>query len=605
MFGLRQRLALGLGGMLLLLIVTGAISLLLLTNYSGTVNRIFRENYNSVVFGQAMKDAVDQALDDLNADLPGATHPLADQAQASFEVNFAKEAGNITVAGEREAVADLQAHWQSFLVAYRAARRQDLSVAERQDRYRAVVLPAGQAVKTAAQRIIDLNLQNIVSTDGTIRHDAEQARRLMVVLVGAGMILAVVCIALFTRSLLGPLRTLTRSAREIEQGNLDLVVAVPTRDELGQLAEAFNAMAVRLRRDQRSDRQRLVRAERTTLLALDSLPDAVATITTDGTVDLANQTAQRLFRLRPGVRLDAVDHPGLLACWRHVVASGQPVHPQGYETAIHIEDGDERFFLPHALPIKESDGQSIGVTLVLADITSLRHLDEMKSNLLAVVSHELKTPLTGLRMATHLLLDEKIGSLSTKQLDLALSARDDANRLHTIIEGLLDIGRLESGRALLDLQALDPRTLVDEAIAEVATAFRDQGIGLAAELPATLPRVLADRVRIAHVFSNLLGNALKYTPRGGHVRVAAQIHGETVEFQVLDIGCGIPLEHRVRIFERFYRLPGQTIVGAGLGLAIAKEVVQAHGGRIWLADQTGPGSTFVFSLTVAPDPAGA
>jgi NtrC-family two-component system sensor histidine kinase KinB len=271
----------------------------------------------------------------------------------------------------------------------------------------------------------------------------------------------------------------------------------------------------------------------------------------------------------------------------------------GSETAIQVFDGGERFFLPHALPIKESDGQSIGVTLVLADVTALRRLDEMKSNLLAVVSHELRTPLTALRMATHLLVEEKLGPLTPKQVDLAMTARDEAGRLHTIVEGLLNISRLESGRALLDLKPEEPQGLVDEAIAAVATAYRDQGVALDANLPGDLPRVQADRVRIAHVFANLLGNALKYTPRGGQVRITAQRRQDMVEFQVADSGCGIPAEHRLSIFERFYRIPGQTIAGAGLGLAIAKEIVQAHGGVIWLAEQDTPGSAFCFSLPVA------
>ncbi len=598
MFGLRQKMILGLGGMVALLVVTGGIGLYLLLRYSGTVDRIFQENYNSVVYGQVMKDAVDQMLDSARPDpsTPGAT---ADQALGRFEDNLRRETGNITVPGEQVAVTTLTTHWNAFRAAYQDSRQSGLPEDDRRTRFRAILAQAGQVVKGDAQRIIDLNLQNILSEDGEIRHDAAQSRNLMIVIVCAGVALAVIFNVVFARSLLGPLRTLTRSAREIEHGNLDLVVAVSTTDEIGQLGEAFNAMAGRLRRSRRSDRQKIIRAERTTQIALDSLPDAVATITGDGAVDLANQAAQRLFHLRPGVRLEALEHGRLVDCWRQAVTSGQPVVAHGYETAIQIFDGGERFFLPHALPIKEIDGQSIGVTLVLADITGLRRLDEMKSNLLAVVSHELRTPLTALRMATHLLVEEKQGPLTAKQLDLAMTAREEANRLHTIVEGLLNISRLESGRAMLDLKPEEPQVLVDEAIAAVTTAYRDQGIALDSNLPGDLPQVQADRVRIAHVFANLLGNALKYTPRGGQVRITATRLDDMVEFQVADSGCGIPAEHRLSIFERFYRIPGQATVGAGLGLAIAKEIVQAHGGVIWLADQDTPGSTFCFRLPKA------
>jgi NtrC-family two-component system sensor histidine kinase KinB len=598
MFGLRLKMVLGLGGMVALLLITGGTGVYLLMHYSGTVDRIFRENYNSVVYGQVMKDAVDQMLDSAR---PDSSTPVtvADQALARFDDNLRRETDNITVPGEREGVTTLTSNWEAFRTAFQGLRQEGLPEDDRRSRYRTIVAPTGQKVKDAAQRIIDLNLENILSEDGEIRHDAAQSRNLMIIIVCIGVGMAVVFNAFFARSLLGPLRTLTRSAREIEHGNLDLVVAVSTTDEIGQLGEAFNAMAGRLRRTRLSDRQKIIRAEHTTQIALDSLPDAVATITSDGAVDLANQTAQRLFHLRPGVRLEALDNLRLLECWRQAVTGGPPVLAHGYETAIQVFDDGERFFLPHALPIKESDGQSIGVTLVLADITGLRRLDEMKSNLLAVVSHELRTPLTSLRMATHLLLDEKLGSLTTKQLELAVTARDDANRLHTIVEGLLNISRLESGRALLDLQPVDPQVLVDEAITAVGPAYRDAGIVLDISIPGDLPQVHADRVRIAHVFANLLGNALKYTPHGGKVHVTAYRRDETVVFQVADNGCGIPVQHRMSIFERFYRIPGQAIVGAGLGLAIAKEIVQAHGGVLWLAEQNTPGSTFCFSLPVA------
>ena len=585
MSGLRMKFVLGLGGLLALLLLTGGMGLYLLARSDGVVERVLRENYASVAYGQTLKDAIDQ--------LDGSTGDAADAAILRFTEALRREAANVTLPGEREAVADLTLRWDRYLAAFN-----DLAAggADQEARRQTLVRPAGLAVKAAAQRIIDLNLDSILSADGEIRRNGAHATRLMALLVGGGALLAVVCTVLFTRAVLGPLRSLTRSAQEIGRGNLDLVVAAPGDDEIGQLAAAFNAMAGHLREARRSDRQSLIRAQHTTQLALDSLPDAVATVTAHGLVDIANHTAQRLFHLRPGMALDSAESTALAACWRQVVDSGQAVRPKGYATAIQVFDGGERFFLPHGLPIKDHDGVAVGVTLVLADITALRRLDEMKSNLVAVVSHELKTPLTGLRMATHLLLDERLGTLSAKQLDLALSARDDAERLHTIVEGLLDISRLEAGRGLLDLRAQDPRALADCAIDAVATAYRDQGVALECAVPARLPAVLADPVRIAHVFTNLLGNALKYTPRGGRVVVAAGARDALVEFTVSDSGAGIPEEHRARIFERFYRVPDQQVDGAGLGLAIAREIVHAHGGELTLDGGDGVGCTFRFTV---------
>ena len=226
----------------------------------------------------------------------------------------------------------------------------------------------------------------------------------------------------------------------------------------------------------------------------------------------------------------------------------------------------------------------------------------MKSGLLSAVSHELKTPLTSIRMVTHLLLEKRVGPLNEKQAELLVAAREDSDRLHQIIENLLDMGRIESGRALMDLCPVAPERLVSRAIEGVATAFRDKGVALESDISPDAPEVLADPARIGHVFSNLLRNALKHTPGGGRVRVAAQADEEGVRFTVEDTGSGISAEDLPRIFDRFYRGKGQSSdSGAGLGLAIAKEVVEAHGGQITVQSRAGAGSSFRFSLPAARD----
>ena len=196
-----------------------------------------------------------------------------------------------------------------------------------------------------------------------------------------------------------------------------------------------------------------------------------------------------------------------------------------------------------------------------------------------MVSHELKTPLTSVRMAVHLLLEERVGSLNGKQTELLLAARDESDRLQKIIDDLLDIGRLESGRVEMDLHELSAERLVNDAVTPLESTFHERGIELNVDVPADIPAVLADPARIDHVFSNLLTNALKYTAPGGKVSVSAEIDGSMVRFIVSDTGVGIPADYIKRIFERFFRVPRENLPsGAGLGLAIAKEIVEAARG---------------------------
>jgi signal transduction histidine kinase len=262
--------------------------------------------------------------------------------------------------------------------------------------------------------------------------------------------------------------------------------------------------------------------------------------------------------------------------------------------------GEERFYHPEAIPIMDSDRQPAGVVLVLSDVTRQRHQDEMKAGVISTVSHQLKTPLTAVRMALHLLLEEKVGSLTEKQAELLVAAREEADRLDRILEELLDIGRIESGKVPMELRPVPTPAMVSDAMEPYRSAARDGGVSLTVDLPDDLPRVWVDPTRIVHVFANLLSNALKYTPPGGAISVSAKEEGEHVRFRVSDTGVGIPEKYLPRIFEQFFRVPEQGPgQGVGLGLAIVKDIVEAHGGSVGVESREGTGSTFHFSLRKA------
>ncbi|HEX8915053.1 MAG TPA: ATP-binding protein [Humisphaera sp.] len=607
MFGIRQKLALGFGGLLLILVVVSAVSLASLDWYSRTLERIFRENYDSVTYGQRMREAIEGLDDAAQASLfagAGSPERPASEYRVQFQQNLDRELSNLTLPGEPDVARSIVPLWQQYQTAFDAVVVADAPADRRLGIYRDRLLPLTPQIKAKAQRVIELNLQNMVDTDGQVKQTAVAAKRALYALLATGIGLAVLVIAVIGRTLLQPLRALTKSAREIERGNLDLVVKARSRDEVGQLAEAFNAMAARLREFRRSDRARLARTERTTQLAVNSLPEGVAIVSPDGVVELANETARRCFALAPGTPVAASHHARLVELYRRAAATGRAPEPQGYESVIQVFDtgGQERFFLPHAVPIPGEDGSAVGVTLVLADVTNLRRIDEMKSGMLSVVSHELKTPLTSIRMGVHLLLEERVGGLTAKQAEILLAAREDADRLHQIIENLLDLGRMQAGRALMDLAAADPERLAAEAADRARSAYADKGVALRVEILPDLSPVLADADRLDHVFGNLLGNALKYTPAGGAVTLSAEPaeDGAAVRFAVTDTGPGIPPEHLPRAFERFFRVPGQPGgTGAGLGLAIAREVIEAHGGRAAAENVPGGGLRVSFTLPVA------
>jgi signal transduction histidine kinase len=443
-----------------------------------------------------------------------------------------------------------------------------------------------------------MNQQNMVDMDAQARRQALSVRRQMYLMLLAATIVAAGFLFLTGKWILHPIRRLIHSAKEIQKGNLDLAVRSASRDEIGQLSEAFNEMAASLREFRRTGQASLLRIQRSTQQAFDSLPDAIAVINPEGAVEVATEAAREAFGLKSGVRVRDLPSPWMAGLCEEALANGRIAELEGAQAVVQqFVRNEERFYRPKAVPILDSGRVPAGVVLILQEVTQQRRQDEMKSGVISTVSHQLKTPLTSIRMAVHLLLDEKTGTLTPKQEDLLVTAREDADRLHTIVEELLDIGRIGSGMARLDLAPLSPLTMVLEGSEPYRTAARDQGVTLAVDVPGNLPYVWADPTRIAHVFANLISNALKYTPPGGGIFFSAQAGEEVVRFRVSDTGIGIPDRYLPRIFEQFFRVPDQGPgSGAGLGLAIVKEIVEAHGGTVGVESREGAGSTFLFSL---------
>jgi signal transduction histidine kinase len=285
----------------------------------------------------------------------------------------------------------------------------------------------------------------------------------------------------------------------------------------------------------------------------------------------------------------------------HVLSGKGAYVPRGFEDAVQLPSlmGD-RYFLPRGAPVYETKGVVVGATVILQDVTRLRRFEELKNDLVATVAHEFRTPLTSLRMAIHLCTEEVAGPTTEKQAELLHAAREDCDRLQTMVDDLLDLSRIESGRVELFPLPTAVSQLIATAVEEHKGKAGEAGLTLSADFPLPEVRVLADHERIGHVFSNLIINAIRHTPKDGSITLGAESTNGFVRFTVTDTGKGIPPEYQERVFEKFFRVPDVEPKGTGLGLYITREIVRSHGGDIGVESAPGQGCTFWLTIPVAP-----
>jgi len=601
MFGLRQKLSLGFGGLLVIIVLIGTQSIRELSELGPSIDVILRENYRSVIACQHMKESLER-MDDVALFNMLGYEKLENESITTYERDFEKalrvELNNVTLPQEGEKANLIKKLFSQYKATIQDVIRPSLSAEARRDVYFTKLLPLFQQIKKTAEEIHHMNQDNMSEANDRARAKAAAARQRMYFLLFTGAMIAAGFIYFTGRWILRPITRLIDFTDQIAHGNLQLVIQSSSRDEIGRLSEAFNNMTARLREFRRSDQVKLIRVQRSTQQAFNSLPDTVALVDLEGKIEVATEAARETFGLKPQVQIQHISAQWMTALYNDALKSGRAVEGKDdYAVVQYFLKGEERFFRPKAIPILDNEKQPVGIVLIFEDITQMRQQDDLKRGLISTVSHQLKTPLTSIRMALHLLLEEKVGALTEKQAELLIAARDDSDRLYTIVEDLLDISRIESGRVQLDCCSLSSQTLLLSAVEPFQSAFRDHGVSLKVELQDNVPEAWADKTQIEQVFANLLTNALKYTAPGGTVTVSAQASKELISFSVSDTGRGIPAQYVNRIFDQFFRVPDTAAEpGAGLGLAIAKEIVEAHGGTITVESYEGKGSTLTFTL---------
>ena len=461
-------------------------------------------------------------------------------------------------------------------------------------------------ISAQSQRITDLTEAVLTTSEaqfdqGVQQLDAEKAKNTLfvVTMVTLGTGIAVLIYFQLVRHMVDPVVGLKRSIDEIRRGNFELTLPEPSTDsEFRGVATAFNDMAAELRQRRGETDERLTRTHLVNRAILEAIPSPVFVLSDDGRILQINPAAERLTEgLGVAGRLPAK----IQRILDETEPSGNNHLPEDPRDALlfRVEER-EYYYLPRIFRFTSEDGVHSGRAILLHNVTRIRWLDDMKTNLLSTVSHEIKTPLTGIRMVLHLMLEDRTGSLSERQRIMVGSANEDCERLLATLNALLEISRNESGTTHLELGPTSLPETLERSERLFFPKAAEKGIAFRREIPTSLPEVQADTLRLDEVVNNLVSNAIKHSPVGGTITLKiSRLEGDFLRASILDEGPGVPAASQSRIFERFFRAPGQDTDGVGLGLFISREIMRAHEGRIGLLDRADKKTEFYIDVPLA------
>lgn len=396
-----------------------------------------------------------------------------------------------------------------------------------------------------------------------------------------------------------PIETLAKAADKIGQGDFDVTLPVSGVAEMSSLSRRFGLMAEALRLYRASNTEALGSGRKRLLAVLDSIDDGLVILDRHGRIEHANPVATRqLFSQSDpqGQELGTLLHNPALTQATQRVLSGNLLEETPQDLVVEV-GGESRLLTWGMSPVSHDDGRNIGAVMVVRDVTEQRAFERVRNDFVLRASHELRTPMTGMHMAFGLLAERLKFAEDSRERDLVRTVDEEMHRLVRLINDLLNFSRYQSGTQKLELQLCDIPELLGQASQRFTGQAREKGVELDLEIADGLPHINIDRLQIERVLDNLIGNALRHTPEGGTIRLQARCQEERVAIAVEDSGDGIPLSQQGRIFEPFVQV-GRKKGGVGLGLALCREIVQLHGGRIALRSQQGKGSRFYLLLPV-------
>lgn len=605
----RTKILLANGTVLLLLGLVLAWALTNVQNLGSASEAILSENYRSIIAAENMINSLERM------DSAVLLH-LRDRAQGlrQFRTNqnqvsrwLARAQDNVTIDEEPVILDRIDSTLSRYTMLFDSLLQRPDVFDDRP--YQQVMLPAFQDVRRAAGDLRDLNQQTMVEASDRAERVATWAIWSVGGIGVGAIVLGLIISVVLAGRIVRPIRKVQAATQKIAAGDYDVTVETDATDELGRLADQFNEMTAELRHYRDLNVEKILAEQQKNEAILQSIDDGLLVVNGDYSVVNLNPTAEWAL----GVSRKASEKQHVIEILRNehlfdqiraTMESGESSSPSQPGDTLTVERGGEtRHFQFVVNPVRGETGAMLASILLLRDVTELQELNRLKSEFVATASHELKTPLTSIGMSVRLLHERHKEDFDERDRDLLDAAIEDVDRLRNLINDLLDLSKIESGRLEMEQEAIPIQLIAKKATEALKTQAEERGVSIRVDIPEALPQVNADPNKVTWVLNNLIANAVRYAEEGDDVQIQADEVGGTVHVSVRDEGAGIPYEYQSKIFDKFVQVDSdQATGGTGLGLAIAQEIIHAHGGRIWVDSTPGAGSTFTFTLPVAGPP---
>jgi two-component system, NtrC family, sensor histidine kinase KinB len=608
---LKKKILIGYGFAFTLMGLVATWAIINLWSLGKTTDAILRDYYQSILAVENMVDALGRQDSGILLVLMGDIEKGIAQYRendALFLEWLGRSRDSIAVAGEREVIHAIELEYGEYArkinEVYSFEGKRGVSQPFTLNTYKESILPVFSRVKATCLELRTMNEKTMYSDSEKARQVARRAIWSTVFVASVASFIALFFSLVFAERLVLPLRRFVEAAKKISAGEFSVQLSVETRDELGQLAVEFNRMTAELRRYHMMNVDRIVAEKNKGEAILASIEDGLVVFDTDRKVTGINPAGCQIlnvdFSEKEVLHCEQIlPMNSICEIVAETIRTGtQPDIPDD-RRIITLKNGESaRYYLFSATAIGQRDHSLSGVVLLLKDITQLREVERLKSEFVMAASHELRTPLTSLGMGIDLLIEHAVQYLPEREKELLHAAHDEVHRMKSMVHDLLDLSKIETGRIDLEFEKIPVATLFEHARDIFKGQVSMKHINLTIDDTEFMPLVRADTNKIVWVLSNLISNALRYVDEGGHIRLSAERKGAELNLAVADDGSGIPPEYQSLIFQKFVRVNRQESGRTGLGLAICREIVRAHGGTIRVESNPGKGSTFTFTLPV-------